>query len=98
MQRTQPVNPLRIGPRNVGREWHGSGGDEQLIEGLPLDMRTLQLTHADPPLLDVDVLDFVEGVRRDILLVAEGCGGAGDQCLGVVDNPADVIGNASSRV
>jgi hypothetical protein len=56
------------------------------------------LAHADPPLLEVDLLDFVEGARVDILLVAKGFGGAGDQRLNVVDNPADVIGNPSSRV
>jgi hypothetical protein len=61
-------------------------------------MRTLQLTYADPPLLQVDVLDFVESARRDILFLAKSCGGTGDQRFGVVDNPADVIGNASSRV
>jgi hypothetical protein len=40
----------------------------------------------------------VEDTRVDILLLAEGLWRASDQCVNVVDNLADVVGNPSGGV
>jgi hypothetical protein len=54
--------------------------------------------HPHAPSRPVDLYDFVEGARVDMLFIAEGLRRASDQRLNVVDNLADVVGNPSGRV
>ena len=98
LQRTQPVNSLCIRPRNLREDWASPGRDQELVEGFPLDTPALKLAHTHPPPIEVDGLDFMERACIDVLLVAERLGGTRNQCLNIVDNLADVIGNPSGRV
>jgi hypothetical protein len=54
--------------------------------------------HPYAPSRAVDLYDFVEGARVDILLIAEGLRRASDQPVNIVDNLADVVGNPSGGV
>jgi hypothetical protein len=69
-----------------------------VVERLPPGVAIAHPLHPHAPSSAVDFYDFVEGARVDILLVAERLWRARDQCINVVDNLADVVGNPSGGV
>jgi hypothetical protein len=93
-----PVNPLRIGARDVWFNREGAGSDYELIKGLPPFFLCFELTDMNPPPFQVDLGDLMEDAGIDIPLIPEDLRGQGNERMYIVDNPADVVGDPSRGI
>jgi hypothetical protein len=98
LKRVESIDPLGISAWDVGAEWDGACSDEQVIERFPPGFAISHLLHAHPPLCQVYFHHLVESSSVNVLLLPESLRCAGDQCLRVVDNTADVVGDPSGSI
>ena len=93
-----PYIPSASEPGTAGAEWQCPRCDQKLIERLPPPFLALQAVHEDAPVFRVDLLDLMEHPGVDAVIGLEFLRCHRDQRFDVVDNLADVVGDASGRV
>ena len=69
-----------------------------MIVGLPPSFLALQAIHEDAPVFRVDLLDLMEHPGVDAVIGFEFLRRDRDQRFDIVDNLADIVGDASGRV
>ena len=69
-----------------------------MIKGFPPLCLLFRRSDKDPAVLQIDINDLVEDPGVDAVIVPEFFRGDRDELPDVVDNLADIVGNASSRV
>jgi hypothetical protein len=69
-----------------------------VIEGLPKFFLLSNRPDEDPAISEIDFGDLMQNAGVDAVVVAKCFGRNGDEPIDVVDNLADIIGNASGRI
>jgi hypothetical protein len=69
-----------------------------MIESLPKFLFLFKGPDEDPAVFRIDFDDFMKDAGINAVLVPKGIRRDGDELIDVVDNLADIIGNASGRI
>jgi hypothetical protein len=69
-----------------------------MIESLPRFLFLFKGPDEDPAVFQIDFDDFMKDAGIDAVFVPKGIRRDGDEPIDVVDNLADIIGNASGRI
>jgi hypothetical protein len=87
-----------IGPGKYGTDRNGPRGDYQVIEGLPPFFLFRERPDKDTAVLQIDLGDFMQDTGIDAVFIPKFFRRDGNELPDIVDNLADIIGNASGRV
>ncbi len=98
LQGGQPVDAGGIGPRQLGADRRGTGGDQQMVVRLPELPSPLDVPHPDPGSAAVDLAHLVADAGVDAVLLAEHFRRPRHQAVGVVDHLAQVVGQTAGRI
>ena len=98
LEGVEAIDPQGVATRDPGAERQGSRCDQEMIVGLPPSFLALEAIHVDAPVFGVDLLDLMEHPGVDTVIGFECLRSHRDEGLDVVDNLADVVGDASGRV